>query len=307
VTILFHSTMDDPEAWVPRLADLLPGETVRAWPDGDPEAIDLAVLWTQPPGGLGRYPKLRFVQSIGAGVNQLDLASFPKGVSVARLVDPGMAVLMADYCLAAILRHHRRFDAHARSQQAGSWRFEPPRTASAFPVGVMGLGWLGSATATRLRDNGYPVRGWSRRSKALAGVAAFSGPDALPAFLDGLAAVICLLPLTPETEGILNEKMFAMLPDGTCLVNAGRGAHLVEADLLAALETGRLAGATLDVFRDEPLPPEHPFWTHDRVFMTPHVASFADPDEAGTLVADNIRRVRRGEAPLHKVEPARGY
>jgi glyoxylate/hydroxypyruvate reductase len=308
VTILFHSTMDDPEAWVPQLSARLPGETVCAWPeDGDPESVDAAVLWTQPPGGLRRYPNLRFVQSLGAGVNQLDLTTFPAGVRVARLVDPGMAAQIAEYCLAAVLRHHRRFDAHGRAQRAGRWSFEPPRPASSFAVGVMGLGELGSAAAARLRDTGYPVRGWTRRLKPVEGIETFVGREALPAFLDGLAAVICLLPLTAETEGILNATLFAGLPEGAYLVNAGRGAHLVEADLLDALATSRLAGATLDVFREEPLPLGHPFWTHERILMTPHVAAFADPAAAGTLVAENILRVRRGEAPLNEVEPARGY
>jgi glyoxylate/hydroxypyruvate reductase A len=307
-TVLFHSTLDDPSEWIPRLSTLLPNETIRAWPDeGDPANIDLAVLWTQPPGGLERYPRLSFVQSLGAGVNQLELDVLPPRLRVARMVDPAMGPMMAEYCLTAVLRYHRRFDAHERSQRAGRWDFIPPVSPRHFPVGVMGVGELGAVTATALAAHGFPVRGWSSRPRSLSGVTCFAGHSELPAFLDGLAALVCLLPLTAQTRGILNAALFDRLPNGAYLINAGRGAHLVEADLLAALASGRLAGATLDVLHEEPPPSDHPFWRHERVLLTPHVAALADPDGAASLVADNIMRFRRSEPVLNEVDRMRGY
>jgi len=308
VTVLFHSTLDDPGEWIPRLAALMPGETFRVWPDcGDPEAIDVALLWTQPEGGLAAFPRLRFVQSIGAGVDQLAPGSFPAGVRLARLVDTGLSDRMAEYCLLAVLRHHRQFDLHAAAQRRGEWDYRTPAPRAAYPVGIMGLGVLGEAVAKRLVAAGFPVRAWTRTARAAAPVPVHAGPDGLGPFLDGLAALICLLPLTPQTEGILSAGLFARLPRGAVLINVGRGRHLVEPDLIEALDSGELAAATLDVFRTEPLPPGHPFWAHPRVLVTPHVAANADADSAAAQVIENIRRAREGEPLLHEVDPAQGY
>jgi glyoxylate/hydroxypyruvate reductase A len=307
-TVLFHSTMDDPAEWIPALSALLPDEVIRAWPDeGAPGDVDVAVLWTQPPDGLANYPRLRFVQSLGAGVNQLALDAMPPALRVARLVDPGMVPMMAEYCLTAVLRYHRRFDAHEQAQRAGRWNFVPPVSPRLFPVGVMGLGELGASTAAALAAHGFPVRGWSSRPRSLPDIECFAGPSGLPAFLKGLSAVICLLPLTAQTKGILNAALFDGLPDGAFLINAGRGAHLVEADLLAALASGHLGGATLDVLNAEPPARDHPFWTHQKVLLTPHIAAFADPASAAGLIAANIARFRRGEVLLNEVHRARGY
>jgi glyoxylate/hydroxypyruvate reductase A len=308
MTIMFHSTLDDPAEWVPRLQALLPEEDIRVWPEiGDPAEVEVAVVWIPPEEGLVSFTGLRAVQSLGAGINQLGMQLFPPHVRVARLVDSGLTGMMTEYALFAALRYARNIDVHERAQRASTWDYVMPVGVRSFTVGVMGLGVIGSATALRLAANGFPVRGWSRSPKALDGIDCFSGDAGLAEFLSGTRILINLLPLTPQTAGILDAKLFAMLPSGAFVVNIGRGAHLVDEDLLAALETGHIAGATLDVFRPEPLPSEHPFWQHPRILMTPHVAGTGDPDSAAQVVAENVRRVRQGKALLNEVDRARGY
>jgi glyoxylate/hydroxypyruvate reductase A len=305
---MFHSTLDDPAEWVPRLQALLPGEDIRVWPEiGDPASVEIAVVWIPPEEGMVSFTGLRAVQSLGAGINQLGMHAFPPHVRVARLVDSGLTGMMTEYALFAALRYARNIDVHERAQRASTWEYVMPVGVRSFTVGVMGLGVIGGATALRLAANGFPVRGWSRSPKALDGVECFSGEAGLEPFLSGTRILINLLPLTPHTTDILNAKLFAMLPKGAFVVNIGRGAHLVDADLLAALDGEHLAGATLDVFRPEPLPSEHPFWLHPRILMTPHVAGTGDPDSAAQVVAENIRRVRQGETLLNQVDRARGY
>jgi glyoxylate/hydroxypyruvate reductase A len=308
MTVMFHSTLDDPAEWVPRLRAMLPGTDIRVWPDiGDPAAIQVAVVWIPPEEGMASFTGLRAVQSLGAGINQLGMHLFPAHVRVARLVDSGLTGMMTEYALLAALRYARNFDFHERAQRASTWDYVMPTSVASCPVGVMGLGVIGGATALRLAANGFPVRGWARSPKSLDGIACFSGDDGLAPFLSGLKVLINLLPLTPQTENILNAKLFAMLPKGAFVVNIGRGAHLVDADLLAAIDSGHLGGATLDVFRPEPLPTEHPFWQHPRILMTPHVAGSGDPDSAARLVADNIRRALQSAPLLNEVDRARGY
>jgi glyoxylate/hydroxypyruvate reductase A len=308
MTVMFHSTLDDPAEWVPRLQALLPDTEIRIWPDiGDPASIEVAVVWIPPEEGMPSFTGLRAVQSLGAGINQLGMHGFPPAVRVARLVDSGLTGMMTEYALFAALRYARNIDVHERAQRAATWDYVMPVGVGAFPVGVMGLGVIGGATALRLAANGFPVRGWARSPKTLDGIRCFSGAAELPEFLAGTRALINLLPLTAQTEHILDAKLFAMLPKGAFVINIGRGAHLVDADLLAALDSGHLAGATLDVFKPEPLPSDHPFWKHPRILMTPHVAGSGDPDSAARLVAENIRRARRGEPLLNEVDRARGY
>jgi glyoxylate/hydroxypyruvate reductase A len=308
MTVMFHSTLDDPAEWVPRLQALLTDEDIRVWPDiGDPASVEVAVVWIPPEEGLVSFTGLRAVQSLGAGINQLGMHLFPPQVRVARLVDRGLTGMMTEYALLAALRYARNFDAHERAQRASTWDYIMPTGVGSFTVGVMGLGVIGAAVAQRLAANGFAVRGWSRSAKSLEGVACFSGEAGLAEFLGGTRILINLLPLTPQTENILDAKLFAALPQGAFVVNIGRGAHLADADLLAALDSGHLAGATLDVFRPEPLPPEHPFWQHPRILMTPHVAGTGDPDSAAEVVAENIRRARSGATLLNEVDRARGY
>jgi glyoxylate/hydroxypyruvate reductase A len=253
------------------------------------------------------FTGLRAVQSLGAGINQLSMHLLAPGVRIGRLVDTGLTGMMTEYALLAALRYARNIDFHERAQRASTWEYVMPAGVKSFTAGVMGLGAIGSATALRLAANGFTTRGWARSAKSLDGVTCFSGEATLPEFLSETQILVNLLPLTPQTENILDAKLFAMLPKGAFVINIGRGAHLVDADLLAALESGHIAGATLDVFRPEPLPSDHPFWQHPRILMTPHVAGTGDPDSAAQVVAENIRRAKSGEPLLNEVDRARGY
>jgi glyoxylate/hydroxypyruvate reductase len=306
--IIFHSNLDDPAEWIPHLESQMPELKVEVWPKiSDPQAIEGALIWTQPEDGLARYPNLKAILSLGAGINQLDLTRLPPGVPLARLVDPILTSAMRDYCLFATLRYQRLLDQHALNQTQKRWIYKQPPDPDAWGVGVMGLGELGAATASCIAGFGFKVRGWSRTQKNIPGVQCFAGSDGLAEFASKSDILICLLPLTPDTRGILNAGLFRLLPTGAKIINAGRGSHLVEADLLAALETGQIGGATLDVFSQEPLPQDHPFWTHPKVMVTPHVASYCKPASAATQVVENLRRAKAGKPLLNQVDMARGY
>jgi glyoxylate/hydroxypyruvate reductase A len=306
--LLFCSNLDDPEEWRPPLTKLMPDLDFRVYPNfGNPADIDFAMVWRPPEEGLGQFKNLKAIQSLGAGVNQLNLASLPKGVAVARLVDEVLAKAMAEFCVLTALRYHRNIDVHERNSRTKKWEYIIPRPAEQRTVGMLGLGALGGAGAKLLKTIGFKVCGWSRAPKKIEGVECFSGPDGLYRMAAKTSIVICLLPLTPETQGILNKKLFDAMPQGSFLVNLGRGGHLREADLLAALESGRLAGATLDVFNTEPLPDDHPFWSHPKILVTPHVASTGGADTAAALVVENIRRARAGKPLINQVDRAKGY
>jgi len=306
--LLFCSHLDDPNEWIPELKRHMPDLEIEVWPKvKDPAAVDSILVWIPPEGGLARFPNLKAIQSLGAGVNQLDLKSLPRRVPVARLVDPGLSVSMRDYCVWAVLRHYRGLDVHAENQPRKTWVYYIPPPKNAVSVGVMGLGELGAEVARAVADLGFSVRGWARTPKTIDRVACFSGAAGLAEFASKTDILICLLPLTPETRGILARPLFEMLPKGARLINVGRGDHLVEADLLAALETGQIASATLDVFSREPLPPEHPFWSHPKITVTPHVAAFGSPVSAAPVVVENLRRAVARKPLLNQVDIDRGY
>jgi len=306
--LLFCSHLDDPNEWIPELKRHMPDLEIEIWPQvKDPAAVDAILVWIPPEGGLGQFSSLKAIQSLGAGVNQLDLTGLPRGVPVARLVDPGLTVSMRDYCVWAVLRHYRGLDLHAENQPLKKWVYYIPPPKSAVSVGVMGLGELGGEVARAVADLGFSVRGWARSPKTIDRVECFSGSGGLAAFAAGTDILICLLPLTPETRGILARPLFEMLPKGARLINVGRGDHLVEPDLLAALESGRIARATLDVFSREPLPPEHPFWSHPKVTVTPHVAAFGSAVSAAPVVVENLRRAVARKPLLNQVDIERGY
>jgi len=278
---------------------------VRVWPDcGKAVDIELALVWNHPPGVLSRFPNLKAVISYGAGVDRLFRDPELPDVPLGRFVDPGMAREMAGYALAAALSHRRRFADYRAQQAEGRWRPLPVRGGAA---GVMGLGRMGGAVARQLAEAGFAVRGWSRSPKTLRQVVCFHGEEGLPAFVNGLDCLICALPLTPATAGILNRGLFDRLNPGSLLINIARGKHLAEADLLAGLAADRPGSAVLDVFREEPLPADHPFWNHPRVAVTPHVAGLTDPRAAAAAVAEEYARLRRGLPPQHPVHRDRGY
>lgn len=310
MTLLFCSAVDSAEAYRRALAKQLPGMALRVHPDiGPPEDITYALVWNPPAGLLASLPNLRAVFNLGAGVDAIlaDNSALPADVPLIRLADAGMAPQMTEWVLHGVLRFHRRFDDYEREQAAGRWtRLDVP-PAGGVRVGLMGLGVLGQAVAGALVSLGYAVRGWSRRPKAVPGVTTFDGDGGLAPFLADTDILVCLLPLTEDTRGVLNAETLGRLPPGAAVINAARGAHLVDADLLALLESGHLRGAQLDVFAPEPLPPDHPFWTHPGVRLTPHIAAVTLVEPTCEQIARTVRQMERGEAPLNAVDRTAGY
>lgn len=309
VTLFFHSDLDDPQAWRQALCAALPGLRFLAGPACDrPEEVDIALVWTPPPQGLDAFPNLRAVLSLGAGVDQLRLDALTRpGIAVARLVDPALTARMVEYCKAAAFFFHRDFHLHARHQARREWNFIAPVDARERRILVLGQGVLGAAVATALAAEDFQVTGWSRSPRTLPGVAGVAGAAGLAGAAGSSDIVINLLPLTPQTRGILDREFFSWCKPGSCLVQVGRGAHLNEPDLLAALEQGRVAAAFLDVFAQEPLPPDHPFWSHPQLRLTPHVASLGDPAHSAAAVIENIRRAMQGAPLLNAVDRTTGY
>jgi len=297
MALLFHCEWEEGEQIREGLSRLIPDVEFRVWPDvGDPADIEFAVVWNLPRGRLAGFPNLKAILSPGAGVDHLfEDPKLPDGVPIARLIDPLMAERMAEYAAELTLWSHRGFDAYADLQGRKSWRQVPQKDAGDRGVGILGLGALGRTTARRLRPFGFVLGSWSRTPKDEPGVTSYHGKDALPDFLRGSEILICLLPLTSETRGVLNEKTLGQLPRGAYLINCARGALVVEADLLAALDSGQLSGAALDVFDEEPLPPDNPLWTHPKVRITPHVSSLTAAETAVPMLAAQVRRAQRGE------------
>ena len=309
MALLFQSKDDRAASWTAALERHGPELDLRVWPDaGDLDEIDYALVWKPPPGLFGPLRNLKVIFSIGAGIDHLaNDPELPRHVPVVRMVEPGLTAGMTEYVLFNVLYHHRRmFDMQAQ-QRAQVWDMLAVPTADQRRVGIMGLGELGTAAARSLVALGFQVAGWSRRGKSLPGVTSYHGPEGLPPFLAHSDILVCLLPLTKETHGILNAETLARLPAGAAVINAARGEHLVEADLLAALDSGQVGGTSLDVFDTEPLPAEHPFWRHPRVLVTPHVASITVPDSAAKAVVDNIRRYEAGEGLENVVDLDQGY
>ncbi len=289
------------------LPGLVPGLVVRQWPDaGDLAAVHVVAAWTLPEGLIAALPNLQLIVSMGAGVDQIDLSALPD-VPVARMTEPGIAAGMVEYVVFATLALHRDMIGYREDQRERRWSPVKSRPASGRTVGVMGLGMLGQAVLDRLAAFGFPLHGWSRSPHDIAGVTCHHGAEGLPRFLSACDILICLLPLTAETRGILNARLFAQLPRGAGLVNAARGGHLVAADLIAALDAGHLSGAVLDVTEPEPPTADDPLWAHPRVLLTPHIASTTDRDAAAHLVGKIIRAHREGAPLPGLVDRRRGY
>jgi glyoxylate/hydroxypyruvate reductase A len=274
-----------------------------------PGRVRAAVVANPPPGSLQGLPRLALIQSLWAGVDRLLTdPTLPAGVPIARMVDPAMNAAMAETALWAALSLHRGFFDYARAQRQGRWQPHAQRRADELHVLVLGLGQMGGTAARAIAALGYRVTGWSRRPRAApAGVAAAHGDSALAALLPRSDIVINLLPLTAATRGLLDAAFFAALPAGAAIVNLARGAHVVEADLLAALDAGHLAHAVLDVFAVEPLPAGHAFWRHERVTVLPHAAAMTDPRSAAAVAAANLRAALHGGAVAHLVDRAAAY
>jgi glyoxylate/hydroxypyruvate reductase len=309
MALLFRSTVDSAARWSGQLGRLMPGLEIRIWPDiGDPAEIDYALVWRPEAGLLAALPNLKLILSLGAGVDHiLRDPDLPPGVPIVRLVDPYLTDAMSEYVALQVLRLHRQDLDYRAQQQAGVWRELPQRNAGERPVGILGFGETGQDAGRKLAALGFPVFGWSRHERTVAGFSTFAGPAGLPQLLAGTEILICLLPLTAETRGILNARTFAALPRGAGLINAGRGGHLVEEDVIPALDSGQLSAAALDVFREEPLPAGHPFWRHPRILVTPHIAGITNPATAAPIILDNIRRFEEGRPLLNLVDPHVGY
>ncbi len=311
MTILVAASFDADEwaAWWPQLQAALPGERlVRDRGACDAAEIDVAFAANPPAGTLQGLPSLKLIQSLWAGVDKLLAdASVPAQVPLARMVDPAMNATMAETVLWAVLSLQRGFFDYAAQQRAGEWRQQALRRAEETTVAVLGLGQMGQCAAQALARQAYRVTGWSTRETRVDGVATSAGAAALPRVLAAADIVVNLLPLTPTTRGLFNHDTLAILPRGASLVNLARGAHVVEADLLDALASGRLARAVLDVFHSEPLPAGHAFWSHPRVTVLPHVAAPTDPRSAAPIAAANVRALRDGRPLAHLVDRARGY
>jgi glyoxylate/hydroxypyruvate reductase A len=304
--LLFCCAGTKPEPWIAGLRAALPAADVAVWEPGAP-AADYAVVWAPPQAFLDEQPGLRAVFNIGAGVDALLKLRLPPTARVVRLDDAGMSVQMAEYVCHAVIRHFREFDGYEADVRQGRWSYRKPRSRADFAVGVMGLGVLGSRVAQALRVFEFPVNGWSRSPKALDGVRGFSGREGFNDFLAASRVLVNLLPLTPDTQDILNRDTLSRLQPGGYVINVARGAHLVDEDLLALLDEGHLAGATLDVFRTEPLPAGHPFWTHPRITVTPHTSARTLRDESIAQIAGKIRALEQGEPIAGIVDPVRGY
>ena len=312
--ILLAITGWDPQEWNARFRSLASGRDIRLWPDriGNPDDIAYACVWKPPHRLLAQFPKLRAIFSLGAGVDALtgDL-SLPR-VPLVRVVDPDLTMRMTEYVVLHVLMFHRQQRRYDAQQRGRIWRELPQPAAHEVAVGVMGLGVLGAAAATALARLGFRVVGWSRTPTLIEGIDTYHGPNQLDAFLTRSEILICLLPHTPATEGILNSALLHRLKrdgalGGAYLINVGRGKLQVEADILAALEDGTLAGATLDVFTTEPLPVDSPLWTHPKVTVTPHAAAASVPDALVENVLRQIARFERGEPMENVVDLAAGY
>ena len=304
ITVCFDKL--DPTPWVQGLQAALPQAQVSAWTPGAGVA-DHAVVWAPPQQFIDEQPGLQALFNIGAGVDALLKLRLPEGLQVVRLDDAGMSVQMAEYVTHAVIRHFREFDGYAADTQAGRWSYRKPRSRADFAVGVMGLGVLGSRVAQALRTFEFPVNGYSRSPKPLEGVRGFAGREQLGDFLRASRILVNLMPLTPETENMLNRETLSQLPRGAYLINVARGRHLVDDDLIALIDSGQLAGATLDVFRTEPLPAEHPFWRHPQITVTPHTSARTLRDESIAQIAGKILAVQRGEPIRGVVDAEIGY
>lgn len=302
MAVLFRSTPERGAVFARRLAEALPDLPFWQGEAPDPAAVRYLVTWTAP--DLAAYPNLRLIFSIGAGVDQFDLAAIPAGVGVVRMLEPGLPEQMREYVTLGVLALHRDLPLYLDRQRAARWQAETNVPAARRRVGVMGLGTLGLAALDALRPFGFPLAGWSRSPKDVPGVETFT--DLAP-FLARTDLLVCLLPLTPETTGLLDASLFAQLPPGACLLHAGRGRQLVTADLLAALDSGPLAAAMLDVTDPEPLPKDHALWRHRRVILTPHTACQTRAEDAATHVIAGIRADLAGAPPPGLVDRARGY
>ncbi len=309
MAILFHCPWDNADQWLAALRAALPNDDFRIWPDtGDPVEIDFAMVWQLPHGVLAAMPNLLAVSSLGSGVDALVAdPALPRNIPIARLVDPLMADRMAEYVCATVLHHHLGLDVYDEQQRREYWRRNPTTDARDRSVALLGLGQMGRRCAQRLGGLGFNLLGWSRGPNEVAGVHCTHGASRLDGVLQAAEIVVVLLPLTEQTFNLMDKVAFNTMPPGGVLINCSRGELVVEDDLLAALDSGRLGGATLDAFREEPLPHGHALWGHPKVRVTPHIASLSAPGTAALILADQVRRARNNQRLVDRVNIEHGY
>ena len=315
---LVYISPDDPaERWRDALIPVLPEvdftHDFHVWPNDmsgldDPGNVDIAIVWRPDRGALKHFPNLKAVINLGAGVDAI-LAdeTYPEGIPLVRMIDPALNRHMSEFVVHRVLHFHRKFHDYDQMQRDHDWQELIQDDTLQKRVGILGLGTLGTDAARHLAPFGFKIAGWSRTEKHIVGVKSYYGQDGLKKFLARTDILVCLLPLTPKTRGILNTETLSHLPNGAYIINSGRGLQIVEDDLLAALDSGRIAGAALDVFCTEPLPTRSPIWDHQKIIVTPHIASLSSPQSAAQGIAENIRRIRRGETPNDLIDINTGY
>ena len=294
---------DDPEGWIAEFRRAAPDLDVRLWEQrGDPADIDVVLAWRHPAGAPKHYPNLKLIVALGAGYEHiLGDPDRPSGVPVVRLIDDKLTQAMTEYVLLHVLHYHRQMPEFIQAQRERRWIKPHPPNTDERRIGILGLGALGLDAARRLVDLGFPVAAWSRSPKQVPGVEVFHGAAQLAAFAARTDILVCLLPLNDEMRGIIDAGLLAALPRGAFVINPARGGHVIDGDLIAALDSGHIAGATLDVFHTEPLPAAHPFWTHPKITVTPHIASTTNARSSVPQIVDNIRRVRAGKPLINRV------
>lgn len=308
MSFLYKSDPVRGAVWATQFGQHIPELPFRIWPDvGDPRDVRYLAAWEPPQDLATRFPNLEVLFSTGAGIDQFDFSIIPETLPVVRMVESGIVNGMVEYVTLAVLSLHRDWQTYRQQQQDGLWQAHRVVPASTRRIGVLGLGVLGRAVLERLSSFGFSCAGWSRSQQQIEGVECHAGPDGLRAFLARTDILICLLPLTDSTRGILGQPLLDQLPGGAALINVGRGAHLVQDDLLRALDEGHISRAVLDVCEPEPLPQGHPFWTHPKVVLTPHIASMTQPDTAAPVLLANLRRHLAGEPLQDVVDRRRGY
>ncbi|ABG39970.1 D-isomer specific 2-hydroxyacid dehydrogenase, NAD-binding protein [Paraglaciecola sp. T6c] len=306
--VLFRGPQSRNDTWQALFADALPNVAWHHWPHVEnKDAIELMIVWKLPRDYQQDYPNLKVIFSVGAGVDQLDLASVPEHIQVVRMLDPGIAKGMSEFIAMHVLNIHRDTFAYINANKTGSWRPMPTVANKQRRVGILGLGNLGQAAAQTVLQLGFSVNGWSRRPKHVEQVTCFSGDAELESFLAQTDILVCLVPLTPETRGILNAKTLSQLPKGASVINVGRGEQLVPDDLMTLLDAQHLSYAVLDVFEIEPLPETHPLWQHPQVLVTPHIAAITQDDSAGQVLVSNVQRYINKQALIGLVDRDRGY
>ncbi|MFT5643014.1 MAG: glyoxylate/hydroxypyruvate reductase A [Janthinobacterium sp.] len=312
--ILLHKPGSDNGQWIANFAELLPQAEIVVWHEGWQGApCDYAIVWAPPPALLPELASVKAIFNCGAGVDGLLTAllksgsALPDTIPIVRLGDAGMGMQMAEYVTHAVLRYFRRFDAYQAQAGRGLWQPLAPHDKEDFSIGVLGLGVLGSAVLAALSPFGFALRGWSRTQKSMPGVACFSGPDGLDDFLRGTRVLVCMLPLTAQTTNLLNRANLSKLQPSSYLINVARGAIVSEPDLVMLIKSGQIAGATLDVFRNEPLPAQHPFWQEPAITLTPHISALTLRRDSVAQIAEKIRRLQAGLPICDVVDCSLGY